>query len=237
MEGAAPLGCGDGAEPESDSTDDALRPSELGTKAYWDSAYERELQTFHDLGDVGEIWFGEGSMDRVITWLGRQTISSDAAFLDIGTGNGVFLIELARAGFSNLTGIDYSTSAVELAKAIVEKEQIVGIKLQVADFLCESPNLSHYEVCIDKGTFDAVSLSPDHPADKQRMYLESLHRVLKEGGLFLITSCNWTREELINHFSEGFQMLHELPTPKFQFGGKSGNSVTALVFKRKTQVE
>ncbi|XP_067858832.1 EEF1A lysine methyltransferase 2 isoform X2 [Heptranchias perlo] len=177
--------------------------------------------------------FGEESMDRIITWLEMQKISKDATLLDIGTGNGVFLVELAKAGFTNLTGIDNSSTAVELAKAIAEKEEVLSVKLQVADFLHPLPNLSQYEICIDKGTFDAISLSPDHPAEKQSFYRQSLNSVLKDGGLFLITSCNWTKEELVNHFSEGFEMLQELPTSTFQFGGKSGNSVTALVFKRK----
>ncbi|XP_043568573.1 EEF1A lysine methyltransferase 2 isoform X2 [Chiloscyllium plagiosum] len=202
-------------------------------KLSWDHAYERELQSFYDSGDVGEIWFGEESMDRIITWLELQNIPKDAALLDIGTGNGYFLIELAKSGFTNLTGIDNSPPAVELAKAFAKKEEVMTLKLQVADILHPFPNLSQYEICIDKGTFDAISLSPDHPAEKLSLYRQALHSVLKDGGLFLITSCNWTKEELLSHFNKGFEMLQELPTPKFQFGGKTGNSVTALVFKRK----
>ncbi|XP_048406641.1 EEF1A lysine methyltransferase 2 isoform X4 [Stegostoma tigrinum] len=177
--------------------------------------------------------FGEESVDRVITWLESQKIPKAAALLDIGTGNGYFLIELAKSGFTNLTGIDNSSPAVELAKAIAEKEHVVTLKLQVEDFLHPSPNLSQYEICIDKGTFDAISLSPDHSTEKLSLYRQALHSVLKDGGLFLITSCNWTKEELVSHFHEGFELLQELPTPKFQFGGKTGHSVTALVFKWK----
>lgn len=33
-------------------------------------------------------------------------------------------------------------------------------------------------------------------------------------------------------YHSGFQFEQELPTPSFQFGGKKGNSVTALIFKR-----
>ncbi|GCB62562.1 EEF1A lysine methyltransferase 2 isoform X1 [Scyliorhinus torazame] len=214
-------------------SNDEFQPSKLGTKEYWDHAYERELQSFYNSGDIGEIWFGEESMDRIITWLEMQNIPKDVALLDIGTGNGVFLIELAKSGFTNLTGIDNSSTAVELAKAIAEKEEVMSLKLQVADFLHSFPNLSQYDICIDKGTFDAISLSPDQPAENRSSYRQALHSVLKDGGLFLITCCNWTKEELVSHFSEGFEMLQELPTPKFQFGGKVGSSVTALVFKRK----
>lgn len=30
----------------------------------------------------------------------------------------------------------------------------------------------------------------------------------------------------------GFEFVQELPTPRFQFGGRTGNVVTALIFKR-----
>lgn len=33
-------------------------------------------------------------------------------------------------------------------------------------------------------------------------------------------------------FFTGFEFVQELPTPRFQFGGQTGNSVTALIFKR-----
>lgn len=40
--------------------------------------------------------FGEESMDRVLQWMDKAEIQENAAILDIGTGNGVFLVELVR---------------------------------------------------------------------------------------------------------------------------------------------
>ncbi|EPY78204.1 hypothetical protein CB1_001111018 [Camelus ferus] len=45
---------------------DGFAPSALGTREHWDAVYERELQTFQEYGDTGEIWFGEESMARLI---------------------------------------------------------------------------------------------------------------------------------------------------------------------------
>ncbi|XP_034632857.1 EEF1A lysine methyltransferase 2 isoform X1 [Trachemys scripta elegans] len=199
----------------------------------WDAAYESELQIFQESGDAGEIWFGEESMIRLIRWMEKQKIPLDSSVLDIGTGNGVLLVELAKCGYTNLTGIDYSPSAIQLSQNIIEKEGLSNIKLQVKDFLTPSAELSGFQICIDKGTFDAISLNPDNAAEKRKQYVKSLCTVLKMEGFFLITSCNWTKEELLNEFREGFEILEELPTPKFCFGGRIGNSVTALVFQRK----
>ncbi|XP_023371405.1 EEF1A lysine methyltransferase 2 [Otolemur garnettii] len=138
----------------------------------------------------------------------------------------------AKFGFSNITGIDYSPSAIQLSGSIIEKEGLSNIKLKVEDFLNPSTKLSGFHICIDKGTFDAISLNPDNAVEKRKQYVRSLSRVLRVKGFFLITSCNWTKEELLNEFSEGFEFFEELPTPKFTFGGRSGNSVAALVFQK-----
>ncbi|XP_036052019.1 EEF1A lysine methyltransferase 2 isoform X1 [Onychomys torridus] len=208
-------------------------PSALGTREHWDAVYERELRTFQEYGDTGEIWFGEESMNRLIRWMQKQRIPLDASVLDIGTGNGVFLVELVKHGFSNITGIDYSPSAIKLSASILEKEGLSNINLKVEDFLSLSTKLSGFHVCVDKGTFDAISLNPDNAVEKRKQYVMSLSRVLEVKGFFLITSCNWTKAELLDVFSEGFEFFEELPTPKFSFGGRSGNTVAALVFQKK----
>ncbi|XP_021023728.1 EEF1A lysine methyltransferase 2 isoform X3 [Mus caroli] len=145
---------------------------------------------------------------------------------------------LVKHGFSNITGIDYSPSAIKLSASILEKEGLSNINLKVEDFLSPSTKLSGFHVCVDKGTYDAISLNPDNAVEKRKQYVMSLSRVLEVKGFFLITSCNWTKAELLDAFSEGFELFEELPTPKFSFGGRSGNTVAALVFqKRETSLD
>uniref|UniRef100_A0A8C2UT05 EEF1A lysine methyltransferase 2 n=1 Tax=Chinchilla lanigera TaxID=34839 RepID=A0A8C2UT05_CHILA len=79
---------------EGSLAEDGFVPSALGTREHWNAVYERELQTFQEYGDTGEIWFGEESMTRLIRWMQKHKIPLDASVLDIGTGNGVFLVEL-----------------------------------------------------------------------------------------------------------------------------------------------
>uniref|UniRef100_A0A8C8SJD3 Methyltransferase domain-containing protein n=1 Tax=Pelusios castaneus TaxID=367368 RepID=A0A8C8SJD3_9SAUR len=94
---------------------------------------------------------------------------------------------LAKSGYTNLTGIDYSPSAIQLSQNIIEREGLSNIKLQV-NFLTPSTELSGFQICIDKGTFDAISLNPDNAAEKRKQYVKSLCTVLKMEGFFLITS-------------------------------------------------
>ncbi|XP_061915254.1 EEF1A lysine methyltransferase 2 isoform X1 [Entelurus aequoreus] len=219
------------SDSEEDSgSDNDVHTSQLGTKEYWEDAYRRELETFKDIGDVGEIWFGEESMSRVLKWMDKANIPEDAAILDIGTGNGAFLVELAKHGFRNLTGIDYSAASVQLAKSVLQAEDLTHVSIKEVDFC--GGQLEGFDVCIDKGTFDAISLNPDRSRQVTHLYLQALKGAVKDGGVFSITSCNWTKQQLLETFSQGFEFVQELPTPTFQFGGKKGNSVTALVFKR-----
>ncbi|XP_077438415.1 EEF1A lysine methyltransferase 2 [Vanacampus margaritifer] len=229
MEAAVRSTHGCDSEEDRDSDND-FETSQLGTKEHWEEAYQKELETFKDIGDVGEIWFGEESMARVLKWMNATNVSKDAAILDIGTGNGAFLVEMAKHGYKNLTGIDYSPTSVELAKSVLQAEGLTHVNVKEADF-CGGA-LEGYDVCVDKGTFDAISLNPDNTSEVKRLYVQALKASLKDQGLFSITSCNWTKEQLLERFKEGFEFVQELPTPTFQFGGKKGNSVTALIFRR-----
>ena len=102
-----------------------------------------------------------------------------------------------------------------------------------------------FDVAIDKGTFDAVTLTPDD-ADPQSIsvksrdiYLLNVHRLLRPGGIVVVTSCNWTSEELSQEFSRAhmgrgqlFSFVHEVPpTTTFTFGGAMGANTVCLVFK------
>jgi hypothetical protein len=47
-------------------------PSELGTKEYWDNQYETEKKFFDEVGDKGEVWYGETAMNRMVRWIKKN---------------------------------------------------------------------------------------------------------------------------------------------------------------------
>ncbi|KAL3171008.1 hypothetical protein MRX96_013900 [Rhipicephalus microplus] len=209
-----------------------LNPSELGTKTYWEEAYQDELSNFTNHGDVGEVWFGSKNEHRVTTWM-LQHAEKASHILDIGCGNGHLLIHLAKEGFTNLTGVDFIENAVTLARKLAAKEAVV-VLFEVGDILEQElpcPCFSRkYDFVLDKGTYDAISLCPDNPQEKRMHYLQVVSRILAPGGHFVIVSCNWTQEELTDHFDRELVLVDTIPTPTFSFGGSQGRSVTALVF-------
>ncbi|XP_050079111.1 EEF1A lysine methyltransferase 2 [Anopheles maculipalpis] len=211
-----------------------LGGSVLGTKHYWEKSYELELKNFHDHGDCGDIWFDEDCQLRIATWIGNRenNIKLDDSIIDLGCGNGMMLIELAQNGFENLTGIDYSPKAIELAKAICKEHKYPNINYKVVDLMSESEvtALGKFKVVHDKGTYDAISIHPTDSKTMRKSYIANVHRLLEDNGLFVLTSCNWTKCELVKSFGGLFELQTVIPSPKFKFGNKEGSVVTSVVF-------
>jgi EEF1A lysine methyltransferase 2 len=108
-------------------------------------------------------------------------------------------------------------------------------------------------VLYDKGTYDAISLSPEDAAGKRAQYRSMVHEVclpinaladaneltvlaqmLLTGGLFIITSCNWTEAELVSFFADDAVLCvrDRIEYPVFRFGGRSGQQVSTVIFGR-----
>lgn len=118
-----------------------------------------------------------------------------------------------------------------------------------------------FDIILDKGTFDAISLSahesttttttsssssspspeqqqqqqPPHPCEIYRRRL--LQLLSPNGGIFLITSCNWTDPELQAWFADDadgeLRVVGSVDYPTFTFGGAKGQTISTLCFRRK----
>ncbi|KAJ0526521.1 putative Methyltransferase domain-containing protein [Helianthus annuus] len=256
-------------------------PSMLGFQSYWDTAYADELTNFREHGHAGEVWFGADVMEMVASWTkglcvdiaqkqeqnhhdnessetGSEGDRDLAAWtvLDVGTGNGLLLQELAKQGFSDLTGTDYSEGAIDLARSLADRDGFASIKFLVDDIL-ETKLDKQFHLVTDKGTLDAIGLHPDGPV-KRIMYWESISKLVAPGGLVVITSCNNTKDELVQeveNFNQSKAMIsqetdtpgesdayanptifsyldHIRTYPTFMFGGSVGSRVTTVAFVR-----
>ncbi|RIA85641.1 S-adenosyl-L-methionine-dependent methyltransferase [Glomus cerebriforme] len=222
-------------------------PSELGTKEYWDSLYDRENKNFQENGDIGEIWFGEHSVEKMVDWVLENVSSSSITILDIGCGNGNLLLELASNNFTNLIGIDYSPNAIKLANDIVKQRNLDNIiSYYVIDLINSSITESNnefwlngtrkFDIILDKGTFDAIALYPkeeEKGKHSKDIYSSKVHSLLNINGYFLITSCNFTKEELIIKFNDEFDYFDHIKYPTFSFGGVKGQTISTVAFKPK----
>ena len=71
--------------------DSELDPSVLGTQDYWQKAYTKEIENYEEHGDTGDVWFGEDSADRVISWICDCGVERDTAIIDLGEAIKIFV--------------------------------------------------------------------------------------------------------------------------------------------------
>ncbi|KAH7884459.1 S-adenosyl-L-methionine-dependent methyltransferase [Phlebopus sp. FC_14] len=227
-----------------------IRPSKLGTREHWDSVYEEELRNFDDNGDEGEIWFGEESVEKMVQWaLQHVPPRPDLTVLEVGSGNGTLIFALVAAGYppDQLSGIDYSEGAVELARRIANtRDKCEDVTFNQCDFLHDDPPSPHghegtndgvWDLIMDKGTYDAIALMAkdaegNPPVDG---YPLRVARLLKPGGHFLITSCNFTETELHERFLTpvtDLQYHSRIQHQTYTFGGSTGSICSSVAFSK-----
>eukprot|EP00180_Rhodochaete_pulchella_P002635 Plantae.Rhodophyta-Rhodochaete_pulchella.ctg407.p2 GENE.Plantae.Rhodophyta-Rhodochaete_pulchella.ctg407~~Plantae.Rhodophyta-Rhodochaete_pulchella.ctg407.p2 ORF type:complete len:245 (-),score=20.90 Plantae.Rhodophyta-Rhodochaete_pulchella.ctg407:1316-1996(-) len=212
------------------------RESELGTKEHWDRVYAEELQAFNECGDGGEDWFashtGNGRLARFVQRLFTDRPGQDVrdqSVLDIGCGNGMFSSELAELGFGCVEGWDYSPPSIQLAGKNLEaggSRCSSKVSFHVMDvFDGESHCGRKFDVVHDKGTFDAILLNPSSDLDR---FVEVVHALCVK--FWVITSCNNTRDELLQRFGSHFDFHSSLDHPVLKFGGREGTPVCTIAF-------
>lgn len=247
-----------------------LSPPSLPFKS-WDSLYTAELTNHaHDPSDRGTVWFDDSDAEaKVIAFLQGDQLPSTTkptSFLDLGCGNGSLLFALRDEGDwddARFLGIDYSERSIALARHIAareaqEEEQHQDEKKQKVEFatwdllrgdyhdgvVLSGAQSDGWDVVLDKGTFDAISLSEEKTEQGQRIceiYKARVLPLVKKGGLFLVTSCNWTEEELEGWFGQGsdeveggasFANVGRVKYPSFSFGGIKGQTISTLCFQK-----
>ena len=159
-----------------------------------------------------------------------------------------------------MVGVDYSTASIHLAQELAKNQEgCEDIKFEVMDIIRDQPQKNEgllrdgFDLVLDKGTFDAISLSEDlfeatiPHVSKPAGISERIHtlypnralRLVKPGGFLLITSCNWTQQELIQWFTNGkadsnyaVSAWKTIEYPKFMFGGHEGQAICTVCFQK-----
>ncbi|PNP50280.1 hypothetical protein THARTR1_08988 [Trichoderma harzianum] len=233
-------------------TNHAANPSDTGTNWFDDSDAEGRIVAFLDA-------LTEDDQDVLERPLSKEA----AALLDLGCGNGELLFALRDDGWQGqMLGVDYSAQSVALAQRIGETrdaqeeeteeaaEKTPSVRFLEWDLLAgplspsdaSSPlsfasQESLFDIILDKGTFDAISLSAASDTNPCETYRKRLLQLLNpRGGVFLVTSCNWTEPELRSWFEDDddgeLRVVGRVEYPTFTFGGVKGQTITTLCLRR-----
>ncbi|KAI4261528.1 MAG: hypothetical protein L6R42_003268, partial [Xanthoria sp. 1 TBL-2021] len=154
-----------------------LDPSELGNKDYWQTTYTNDLTTHtENPANTGTTWFTTSNASPLtlayLLTLTPPLSKPTTTFLDLGTGNGEMLFLLRSSGgfTGKMLGIDYSPASVELATRVARQRGYNNtdedVRFREWDILRE-PTVENgwtegdFDVVLDKGTFDAISLNEE----------------------------------------------------------------------------
>lgn len=171
--------------------------------------------------------------------------------LDLGTGNGHMLFSLRDSGWvSQMVGVDYSPASVFLARQIQRQRldsldgdpdaRVLPVQFELFDILNDKPGSwlgPGFDIVLDKGTFDAISLNPKPDKDGRKgfeLYGKKVESLVRPGGYLLITSCNWTEEELRRWFeSEELEYWDRIKYRSFTYAGVKGQTISSVFFRRR----
>ncbi len=141
-------------------------------KEFYDSVYKKGEQTHYSNFTVSDVPYEvENEIIKSMNWKNKQVI-------DVGCGTGFLASMIAKKG-AKVLGIDYSKSAIDIAK---KKYVHKNLEFQNIDF---KQNIKKkFDVIISIGTLEHF----DKPINTLKQFKKSLN----PGGKIIITVPNWS---------------------------------------------
>ncbi len=142
----------------------------MNKKAHWENIYSTK--------DLTEVSWYQPIPTTSLEYLENLAIQKDAAIIDVGGGDSLFVDYLLELGYSNITVLDISAAAIERAKKRLG-ELANKITWIVSDILDLKSDV-HYDFWHDRAVFHFITKKEDIEKYKQRLYahLSPLAKVL-----------------------------------------------------------
>ncbi len=153
--------------------------------------------------------------------------------LDVCCGAGTNTIYLAQSGF-DVTGIDISKTAIEIANRKAHQAK-VNINFLAESFINLPFIDREFSFVFDMGCFHHVEV------EERMKFISGVHRVLKQGGIYMLTCFSYkngrgwnhfTRKQIIDLFSEHFVIEKLRHYPSLEGDGVIRFFYTALMKKK-----
>jgi len=153
--------------------------------------------------------------------------------LDLCCGAGTNTVYLSQNGF-DVTGIDISKTAIKIARKKAHQAK-VSINFLAESFINLSFNDEEFNFVFDMGCFHHVEV------EERQKFIVGVHKVLKEGGIYMLTCFSYknglgwnhfTRQQINNLFSGHFELGEIRHYPSLEGDGVIRYFYTALMKKK-----
>jgi 2-polyprenyl-3-methyl-5-hydroxy-6-metoxy-1,4-benzoquinol methylase len=133
----------------------------ISQRNYWN----READAFqkiytHQKSTVSNVLdrvFRKDMYDRYVFTIKNCSPIEGRRFLDVGCGNGLYSIRLAREGAAEVTGLDIAEKMISLCRQSAEKERLDGRCTFLQTDLLEFKPTDSFDVSFGIGLFDYIS--------------------------------------------------------------------------------
>jgi SAM-dependent methyltransferase len=144
-----------------------------GRAAHWDKVYREKLTT-------GVSWY-QLTPEPSLSWIQRLALRRDTPILDVGGGASLLVDRLLDAGFSRLTVLDVSATALDHVRARLGR-RASEVRWIVGD-VTNAEGIGTQEIWHDRAAFHFLT----DPRDR-RGYLERVAESVVRGGHVLIAT-------------------------------------------------
>jgi SAM-dependent methyltransferase len=145
----------------------------MGSTGHWDEIY-------HAKGEAGVSWYQQKA-DLSLRLISTAA-TLDSRIIDVGGGASTLVDGLLEAGYRDLTVLDWTDTALELAQ---ERLGILAAKVKwwAGDILTAKLAPSRYDVWHDRAVFHFLT----SPRDRER-YVAQVRHAVKPGGHVLVAT-------------------------------------------------
>tara|TARA_B110000046_G_scaffold29575_1_gene31121 strand:- start:5488 stop:6252 length:765 start_codon:yes stop_codon:yes gene_type:complete len=167
---------------------------------------EERLKFWDNRANLG---YKAGSNDEILKTIEvneiKKYINNNVKVLEIGCGNGITAIELAKSFNIDILAVDYSPKMIANAKLLLSKESSVNlknrIKFEVLDVRDFSKITEKYDIVIS----ERVLINIDSH-EEQLKIINRIYNILSSKGKFIMCESSKQGLEMINIEREKFEL-------------------------------
>lgn len=143
---------------------------------------DEHWETIHRRGRPEEVSWYRPHLERSLHFVEEAGLTSDAAVLDVGGGTSTLVDDLLERGFSKVSVLDISRSAIRQAQARLGT-RAKAVTWFVGDITRTKLPEHHYDFWHDRAVFHFLTQDAD-----RRQYVAAVRRALKPNGHIVVAT-------------------------------------------------
>ncbi|QEE29043.1 class I SAM-dependent methyltransferase [Terriglobus albidus] len=194
----------------------------MDLKEHWENVFKTKRPS--------EVSWYTPHLEHSLRWIRGEGLQKTAEIIDVGAGESTLIDDLLADGFTHLTALDLSASALAEVRHRLGAgaQSVTWVAGDVTEITLPE---HHYDLWHDRAVFHFLVEQV-----RRERYVNEVKRALKAGGRILIstfgpegpTRCSglevhrYDKDSLVAAFGEGFTLedsellMHETPTGKLQ---------------------